>query len=51
MLTVLRFASKSLGGLDRKSVEELRKIFETFNSGETTNYPLQIELEDIQYDE
>lgn len=26
MLTVLRFASKSLGGLDRKSVEELRKI-------------------------
>ena len=34
-----------------KIEEELRKIFETFNSGETTNYPLQIELADIQYNE
>lgn len=31
--------------------EELMKIFSTFNSNETNEYPLDIELEDIEYDE
>ena len=47
---ILDFSEFNLKNVDNVG-EELRKIFETFNSGETTNYPLQIELEDIQYDE
>ena len=47
---ILDFSEFNLKNVDNVE-EELRKIFETFNSGETTNYPLQIELEDIQYDE
>lgn len=47
---ILDFSEFNLKNVDNVE-EELRKIFETFNSGETTDYPLQIELEDIQYDE
>ena len=47
---ILDFSEFNLKNVDNVE-EELRTIFETFNSGETTNYPLQIELEDIQYDE
>ena len=47
---IIDFSEFNLKNVDNVE-EELRKIFETFNSGETTNYPLQIELEDIQYDE
>ncbi len=47
---ILDFSEFNLKNVDNVR-EELRKIFETFNSGKTTNYPLQIELEDIQYDE
>ena len=47
---ILDFSEFNLKNVDNVG-EELRKIFETFNSGETTNYPLQIELEDIKYDE
>ena len=47
---ILDFSEFNLKNVDNVG-EELRKIFETFNSGETTNYPLEIELEDIQYDE
>lgn len=47
---ILDFSEFNLKNVDNIE-EELRKIFETFNSGETTNYPLQIELEDIKYNE
>ena len=47
---ILDFSEFNLKNVD--NIEEgLRKIFETFNSGETTDYPLQIELADIQYNE
>ena len=47
---ILDFSEFNLKNVDNIE-EELRKIFETFNSGETTDYPLQIELEDIKYNE
>lgn len=47
---IIEFGEFNLKNVDDTKIkDELVKIFETFNSSKTNQYPIEIELEDIEY--
>jgi hypothetical protein len=49
---IIEFGEFNLKNVDDTKIkDELTKIFETFNSSKTNQYPIEIELEDIEYAE
>ena len=49
---IIEFGEFNLKNVDDTKIkDELVKIFETFNSSKTNQYPIEIELEDIEYAE
>lgn len=49
---IMDFGEFNLKNVEDTNIkDELTKIFEVFNSSKTNQYPIEIELEDITYDE
>jgi hypothetical protein len=49
---IIEFGEFNLKNIEDSNIkDELTKIFEVFNSSKTNQYPIEIELEDIEYAE